>query len=93
MDDAYEYLYERNPVAAFQLLQSLEERCISLAAISGQGKQRVEFNEFAEGLRSINEQGYVIFYRQTSYGILVIRFLHHSRDIDQILNSDSYNEY
>lgn len=92
LEDAYEYLYKVNPEAALKLLQALQERCNSLANMPGQGKQRTEFNGFVEGLLSVAEHNYTIFYRQTNYGVLVIRFLHHSRDPDLFFNPDSYSE-
>jgi toxin ParE1/3/4 len=92
LENAYEYLYKLNQDAALKLLHALKERCANLAVMPGQGKQRIEFNEFVEGLRSVAEYSYTIFYRQTNYGILIIRILHHSRDIDQFFNSDSYSE-
>jgi toxin ParE1/3/4 len=94
LEDAYEYLYTLNPDAALKLLHALKERCASLADMPGQGRQRNEFNEFVkvEGLRSAAESNYTIFYRQTNYGVLIIRILHHSRDVDQILTPENYSE-
>ena len=87
-------LYKLNPDAALKLLLALKERCANLAYMPGQGKQRNEFNKFvkAEGLRSVAEHNYIIFYRQTNYGVLIIRFLHHSRDLDQFFTPDVYGE-
>lgn len=92
LEDAYEYLYKQNPDAALKLLEALEDRCASLVDMPGQGKQRNEFNQFANGIRSVAEHNYTIFFRQTNYGVLIIRFLHHSRDIDKFFNQDNYNE-
>ncbi len=57
LEDAYEYLYKLNPDAALKLLRALKKRCISLADMAGQGRQRNEFNNFVkvEGLRSAAE--------------------------------------
>jgi plasmid stabilization system protein ParE len=59
----------------------------------GQGRQRNEFSEFVRvrGLRSSAAGSYIIFYRQTNYGVLVIRILHHSRDLEQIFTPDTYS--
>jgi len=94
LEDAYEYLYKLNPDAALKLLLALKKRCASLATMPGQGKQRNEFNKFIKvgGLRSAAEHNYTIFYRQTNYGALIIRILHHSRDVDQFFTPDSYSE-
>jgi toxin ParE1/3/4 len=80
LEDAYEYLYKLNKDASSKLLYALQERFCSLASMPKQGKLR---NEFVEELRSVAEHGYTIFYRQKNYGVLIIRILHHSRDVDQ----------
>jgi toxin ParE1/3/4 len=94
LEDAYEYLYKLNPDAALKLLQALKERCTSLADMPGQGRQRNEFNEFVKvkGLRSAAENNYTIFYQQTTYGVLILRILHHSRDVEQIFTPGSSSE-
>ena len=62
---------------AERFLKAIHQKFALLVDNPGLGRQR---EELASGLRSIPEGRYVIFYRPTSEGILIVRVLHGSRD-------------
>ncbi len=72
---------EENLVAADELLDVIQAAVSLLAAQPEMGRPRPEL---AEGLRSIpTRTHYIIFYVIDADGLLVVRVLHHARDIDE----------
>jgi len=71
------YIASRNPTAAGHLAGRLENECIRLAENPGLGQPR---SDLANGLRFFPVGSYLIFYREASEGIEVIRVLHGARD-------------
>ena len=71
--------------AALRVVANLESRCQRLAEMPGMGRSR---DELAAELRSFTVSPYLIFYRETEYGIEVMRVLHGARDIDAIFGND-----
>ena len=71
------YIGERNPGAAAHLTDRLEAECWRLARDPGIGQPRPDL---AENLRFFPVGNYLIFYRERSEGIQVIRILHGARD-------------
>src|SRR5437764_486665 len=59
-----------DPTAADRLLDMMEEKCHILAQFPSRGRRR---EEFGEGMRSFPVGNYLIFYRNKTEGIQVIR--------------------
>ncbi len=76
-----DYIAKDSPVAAFNFVHRLEERCISLADHPGVGRKR---EEIMTNLRSATEGDYVVFYLALRDGIEVVRVIHGKRDIAKI---------
>lgn len=71
---------EENLPAADKSLDSIQSTVAQLGRQSETGRQRPEL---ADGLRSIpTRTPYIIFYLSNADGLLVVRVLHHARDID-----------
>lgn len=73
-------LAEENLVAADESLDLIQTTVSLLGSQPEMGKVRPEL---ADGLRSIpTRTPYIIFYLSDAGGLLVVRVLHHARDID-----------
>jgi len=73
------FLAEENFVAADEVLDTIERELKLLATQPLMGRERPEL---AKGLRSWpSATPYGVFYLPETYGITVIRVLHHARDI------------
>lgn len=71
---------EENLVAADELLDSIKTTALLLATQPEMGRARPEL---ADGLRSFpTRTPHIIFYVPNNDGVLVVRVLHHARDID-----------
>jgi len=71
---------EENLVAADESLDSIQATVSLLATQPEMGRARPEL---ADGLRSFpTRTPYIIFYLPNEDGLLVVRVLHHARDID-----------
>lgn len=71
---------EENLVAADKSLDSIQSTATLLGAQPEMGRARPEL---AEGLRSFpTRTPYILFYLPEEDGVLVVRVLHHARDID-----------
>ena len=71
---------EENQVAADESLEVIQAAVLLLATQPEMGRARPEL---ADKLRSIpTRTPYIIFYVADEEGLLVIRVLHHARDID-----------
>jgi len=68
--------------AADKWFHTLETKCKQLAEnpLSGRLREKLAYN-----LRSFPVQDYILFYQPVEEGILLIRVLHGSRDIDYLL--------
>ena len=75
------YMAERNPPAADAALDSIKESVLLLANQPEMGRARPEL---ADDLRSFpTRTPYIVFYIPEGGGVMVIRVLHHARDIDE----------
>ncbi len=83
--DIGDYIAKDNPIAAFDFVSRLQERCILLADHPGTGRKR---GEIAPTIRSATEGEYVIFYRELTDGIEVMRVIHSKRDLGKTSFSD-----
>jgi toxin ParE1/3/4 len=71
---------EENPVAADEILDVIQATSMLLGTQPEMGRARPEL---VEGLRSLpTRTPYLIFYLPDDDGLLVVRVLHHARDID-----------
>jgi len=71
---------EDNPAAADIALDSIQETASLLSTQPGMGRARPEL---AEGLHSFpTRTPYIVFYLPGPDGVVVVRVLHHARDID-----------
>lgn len=71
---------EENLNAADNVLDVIQSTATLLAAQPEMGRARPEL---AEGLRSLpTRTPYLIFYLPEDDGLLIVRVLHHARDID-----------
>lgn len=71
---------EENLVAADESLDSIQATVSLVATQPGMGRARPEL---ADGLRSFpTRTPYIIFYIPGEDGLLIVRVLHHARDID-----------
>ncbi|MDP2694828.1 MAG: type II toxin-antitoxin system RelE/ParE family toxin, partial [Gallionella sp.] len=71
---------EENPVAADKSLDSIQATVSLLGTQPEMGRARPEL---ADGLRSFpTRTPYIIFYVPDGDDLLVVRVLHHARDID-----------
>ena len=77
--DIWLFIAEDNIRAADNWLDTLVDKCHKLAVHPFSGKER---KELGSQIRSFPVHDYVLFYQPIEDGILLIRALHGSRDID-----------
>lgn len=84
LTEAYAYLADLNPASADSLLDEVELVVQLLAAFPEIGRPR---EELRPGVRSFRLRRFrhVLFYRLTQDSIVLLRFLHGARDIQQDL--------
>jgi toxin ParE1/3/4 len=71
---------EENQVAADESLDVIQA---AVSLLATQPEMEIARPELADGLRSIpTRTPYIIFYVANEEGLLVVRVLHHSRNID-----------
>ena len=71
---------EENQVVADESLDVIQA---AVSLLATQPEMEIARPELADGLRSIpTRTPYIIFYVANEEGLLVVRVLHHSRDID-----------
>lgn len=73
-----DFIARDNPVAAFRLLDRLEEKFAMLARQPLIGEPR---DDLGEGVRQFTVGNYVIYYRSLDDGALILRVLHGARDV------------
>ena len=81
LEDIWDFIAQDKPDAADAFLDTILEKCQTLADSPEMGRHR---DELAPGVRSLPFKRYVIFYTKTDIGIEVIRVLSGYRDVDQI---------
>ena len=79
LDDIWWHIAQDNPDAADRLLDSIDERCTTLAQFPYIGTSR---DELMPALHSLPVGNYLIFYLPIPDGIEVVRVLPGMRDID-----------
>lgn len=76
--DLWHYVAQDNISAARRLNNKIIAKCQKLAEFPGMGRER---SELSPGLRGFPIDNYIIYYRETDFGIDVIRILSGFRDI------------
>lgn len=71
--------------AANRILRSIEDKCHLLAKNSGLGPARPDI---APDLRYYVTGSYLILYRETAFGIEVVRVLHGARNLNDVMNKN-----
>lgn len=81
--DIWVHIASDSPFHADRFLDLLHDKMRLLADTPGIGSQRAELSP---GLRGLPVGNYVIFYRQVSMAIEIVRVLHGSRDIEALFD-------
>jgi toxin ParE1/3/4 len=82
MDEALEYLARYSPSAADKLSDLIDDAERVIGANPGMGKDR---GDMRPGYRSVTVGKYQLFFRATAAEVIVLRFLHGSRDLPAAL--------
>ena len=77
------YFSESSENAADKVLKKITEKFPKLLKFPQLG---IERSDLLIGLRSFPADKYVIFYQETDAGIEIVRIIHSSRDIRQVLD-------
>jgi len=80
--DIWEYIARDNPDAADRTVEGLEEKFLLLGQFPELGRER---KEYRGRLRSLAVGSYVIFYRVSGADADIVRVLHGSQNLKQIL--------
>lgn len=83
LGEIHDFIAEDNPTAALGFINSIQDKCQTLALSPEIGRTR---EELGFELRSFPIKNYIIFYRIKSSTVQVIRILHSARDIEAIFN-------
>jgi toxin ParE1/3/4 len=81
LDEIAEYVRRDKPQAAERLLERFDEKFALLATSPDVGDPRPEFGD---GIRSATVGRFVIFYRDETYGVLILRVLAGERDVKRL---------
>lgn len=82
LQQIHDYIADDNPEAASALIDRIEKRCTSLSAKIGKNREQIE-----NGLRSISEGKYLIFFQEVEGSILIVRVLHGAREIERLFDA------
>ncbi|QDT63280.1 type II toxin-antitoxin system RelE/ParE family toxin [Calycomorphotria hydatis] len=80
--DIWLYIAEEDPAAADKVLRRIDERVHLLAEMPTSGES-VEF--ISKGVRRTSVGRYVVYYRQITNGIEIVRILHGARRADDLV--------
>lgn len=78
LGDIFAYIAESNVHAARDVLRRIGQKCDLLSDNPNLGRER---SDLLENIRSFPYGNYIIFYRPTPDGILIVRVLHSARDV------------
>jgi toxin ParE1/3/4 len=87
-----EYIRQHNPRTALRFLTAVEDTFRQLASLPGIGEQFETDNPVFRDLRSFSIsqfRPFVVYYRPLADGIIVIRVLRGTRDVDRIFGLES----
>ncbi len=77
----WRHIAQDNPEAASKQLDAIERKCLLLRQYPKIGRSR---NDIRKGLRTFPCDAYIIFYREISGGIEVVRVVHGARDLRRL---------
>lgn len=81
----WHYIARDDVEAAKRFNEKILAKCQRLAEFPGMGRERAELSP---GLRGFPVENYMIFYRETEFGIEVIRVLSGFRDIPALFEAE-----
>jgi len=81
LDGILEYVARDNPAAAIRFVETLKEKCNTLARFPLLGASR---DQLAKRLRVFSVGNYVIYYRPEGETVRIERVLHGARDADSL---------
>ena len=81
LSEIWDYIAEDNETAADKTLREIDARCHMLGEHPKMGRDR---SDIVPGVHSSPVGNYLIFYRETSHGVEIIRVLHGARNLDFI---------
>lgn len=89
LDKIWDYIAKDNSAAADRVLDIIGHKSLQLAKSPAMGEA---CPQIAEGLRQSTAQPfpYVIFYRPTDDGILIVRVLHGHRDVPAVFAKEPF---
>jgi toxin ParE1/3/4 len=79
IEDIGSYLFDKNPIAARQLIDQLQRRFAALEEFPMRGVSR---DDLSVGLRFIVEGEYLVFYTIEKEIVMILRVLHGKRDLE-----------
>ena len=82
LDEIWWHIAQDSPHNADRFLERIQERCLALADFPQMGTSR---DELKAGLRGHPVGNYLIFYFPLEDGVDIIRVIHGSRDIENLL--------
>lgn len=80
--EAWLYIAEESPVAADRVLDTIELEADTLSSRPLMGRARAELGTDVRTWPTSTP--YILFYRADDRGIIVLRVLHHARDVQRI---------
>lgn len=83
LEEIWIYFSEVSEETADKVLKQITEKFPKLLKFSQIGRER---NDLLTSLRSFPAGKYVVFYRETDFGIEIVRVIHSSRDIKQVFD-------
>lgn len=81
--DILDYIYERNPAAAYRLVEELAEFCLEVLGANPHAGRSAD--ELVPGLKIISKRNYRICYRVLETEVEIGRLIHSARDLDRLL--------
>jgi toxin ParE1/3/4 len=79
------FIAQDNLQAALATLEKIEERCADAVEHPRIGRDR---SDLLEGMRSLTEGDYVIFYRAKGKTVEIVRILHGKQDLPEIFENE-----
>ncbi|MHC4181587.1 MAG: type II toxin-antitoxin system RelE/ParE family toxin [Planctomycetota bacterium] len=81
LEGILDYITRDNPPAAIRFVETLKEKCNTLARFPLLGASR---DQLVEGLRVYSAGNYAIYYRPEADTVRIERILHGARDADAL---------
>ena len=81
LNDIFDWIVVKNPIAAAKTIQSLEQTCRLLAQQPGLG---AACDDLRLGMRLVAHKSFVIFYMVTDAAVEIVRVVRGSRDLPSL---------